>query len=93
MTNASPSGAKTLTVKTTADADAAPGAITVVDSGVLSAVTLTNGTPSNAAGARTIYQAEFTTSATGGLSAATNSRCTLTFPAGHIPATSCGAAC
>ena len=45
-------------------------------------LTVVNANPSRAAGARTQYAVGFTTSATGGLSSAANSRINVTFPAG-----------
>ena len=82
VTNATPAGPKTLTVKTTADTDPASGGFTVDPAGTLSAVALTNSPPTNAAGGRTAYEVQFNTSATGGMSGAANSRFTVTFPTG-----------
>jgi len=48
----------------------------------VSNVTVVHGSPSPAAGARTHYDVNFRTSATGGLSDAGNSEITLTFPSG-----------
>ena len=45
-------------------------------------VTVDNTAPTRAAGGRTNYVIDFTTSATGGLSAAANDRITVTFPTG-----------
>ena len=45
-------------------------------------VTVAHGSPSPAAGARTQYVVNFKASSTGGLSAAANSRITVTFPSG-----------
>ncbi len=82
VTNTTPAGPKTLTVKTTTDTDPAPGSFTVDPVGTVSAVALTNAPPTNAAGGRTAYEVQFTTSATGGMSGTANSRFTVTFPTG-----------
>src|SRR4051794_40519418 len=50
--------------------------------GVVTGVSVDNGKPSAAAGARTVYGVTFTTSAGGGLSADLNSSISVTLPAG-----------
>ncbi len=70
-------------VLTTADADSVSSPnYSVVAGGPVTSVTLDNASPSRAAGARTQYIADFTVSATGGLSQAANSRISITFPTG-----------
>ena len=45
-------------------------------------VSVTNSSPTDATGARTVYSIQFDTSSTGGLSTAANSSITITFPSG-----------
>jgi hypothetical protein len=83
VTNPATPGNYQLTVATTTDADPATSPAYAVEAqGAVSGVTAVNASPSAAAGARTHYDIDFTTSATGGMSAAANSRITLTFPTG-----------
>ena len=84
ITNSTDPGTdKIVRVDTTSDWALLPSApFTVVAADRVSAVTLSNADPSNAAGARTRYVADFTASATGGLSQAANSRIDVTFPTG-----------
>src|SRR6478672_1756778 len=53
----------------------------VAKAGQLSVPSITDTPPSAAAGAKSIYTVGFTTSSTGGLSAAAGSQITITFPA------------
>ena len=72
---------KTLTVSTTSDLPNVTSAAYTVDPGQqITQPTVTVKPPSSAAGARTVYTIAFTTSSTGGLSAAANSRITITIP-------------
>ncbi len=83
VTNPATPGRTTLTVTTSADADAVQSPVFTIDAaGQLSALTLDNTSPSSAAGARTRYVARFTLSGTGGLSAQANSRIDAVFPPG-----------
>src|SRR3954452_11474595 len=76
-------GSKTLTVSTTAEPlSVVSAAYTIVAASPVTNVTVDPATPSNAAGARTIYTIAFKASATGGLSQPANSRIVVTFPAG-----------
>src|SRR3954468_3586209 len=76
-------GSKTLTVSTTAEPLSVVSApYTIVAANPVTNVTVDPATPSNAAGARTIYTVAFKASATGGLSQPANSRIVVTFPAG-----------
>ena len=56
--------------------------MTVVGAHSSSGLTVDNTTPTQAAGARTVYKVAFTTSSTGGLSEAANSRIDLSFATG-----------
>ncbi len=84
ITNPSTPGTdKTITVSTTADVDPVVSpAFPVVAAAPVTDVTLVNAAPSDGAGARTQYVAEFSTPAGGGVSNAANSRIEVTFPAG-----------
>src|SRR3954451_12069055 len=76
-------GSKTLTVSTTAEPLSVVSApYTIVAANPVTNVTVDPATPSNAAGARTIYTIAFNASTTGGLSQPANSRIVVTFPAG-----------
>ena len=81
ITNPATPGPYTLDVSTTSDTTPVSSpAYNVVAANLLTAVTLTLDSPSPSATTRWI--ANFTTSATGGLSAGANSRISVTFPAG-----------
>src|SRR3712207_4187957 len=83
VTNPTALGQHRVGVSTTSDparVDSSP--VNVVAAHPVNAVTLTNPPPTNAAGGRTAYEVQFTTSGTGGMSGAANSRITLTFPEG-----------
>ena len=83
VTNTTTVGQARVAVATTSDPQSVNSApVDVVAAGTLSNVTLTNFPPSRAAGARTVYVTEFTTSSTGGLSNPAFSRITLNFPSG-----------
>jgi hypothetical protein len=74
---------KVIQVRTTSDpADMPSAPFTVVAANPVSAVSVDNGTPSGAAGARTRYLVGLTLSATGGLSDDADSRLYVTFPSG-----------
>ena len=82
VTNPS-AGSYTIDVSTTSDTSTATSpSYSVAPAGSLTGVSLDNTTPSDGAEARTQYVAQFTVSATGGMSQAANSRITVTFPAG-----------
>ena len=73
----------TLTVSTTSDPTAVTSPTYVVQpSQQVSGVSVSEASPSAAAGARTVYTVGFTASGFGGLSAAADSDVTITFPAG-----------
>ncbi len=76
------SATKTLTVSTTSDLPTITSANYTVDpGGQVSQPTVTVKPPSSGAGARTVYMVSFTTSSTGGLAAAANSKIAITIPA------------
>ena len=54
----------------------------LASAGAVSGVSVSNGSPSSAAGARTVYRILFTTSSTGALSGSAGSRIAISFPAG-----------
>ncbi len=77
------SGAPTLTAQTTSDTTAVTSSpYSIVANNPLTQLSATINSPSNAAGARTVYSIAFDTSSTGGLSAAADSQITITFPSG-----------
>ena len=80
-----PGGNGALSVATTSDPTAQNTPVTVVGAQSSSGLTVDNTTPTQAAGARTVYKVAFTTSSTGGLSEAANSRIDLAFADGHEP--------
>ncbi len=72
---------KTLTVSTTSDVPTITSATYTIDpGGQVTQPTVTVKPPSSGAGARTIYMVSFTTSSTGGLASAANSKITITIP-------------
>jgi hypothetical protein len=73
-------GANTLSIATTADADAVNAQFALTPPGTLTEVIVDNSTPSPAAGARTRYLASFKLSAGGGLSNQANSRIDIVLP-------------
>src|SRR4051812_5245257 len=78
-----PAGSPTLTVSTATDTAVVPSRPYTIDAAhPISTPAVSIASPSDAAGARTIYTIGFTTSSTGGLSYDANSQITLTFPAG-----------
>ena len=90
VTNPS-AGSQTLTAQTTSDTSpVTSSSYSVVANNLISQPTATITSPSNAAGARTVYSIAFTTSSTGGLSALANSQITITFPSGTNLATVVG---
>jgi len=84
ITNSTETGDdKVVRVDTTSDIASLPSApFTIVAANPVTGVTVTNAFPTNAAGARTRYLVGFTTSPTGALAGAADSRITLTLPAG-----------
>ena len=83
VTNPPTPGSYTVDVSTTSDTPTETSSpVTVAAAGALSGLSVVNASPSDGAGARTRYAVRFTTSATGGMSQAANSRITVTFPAG-----------
>ena len=80
VTNPGASG--TFSASTTSDPAVQTTPATVVANHTISGLTVTNASPSNAAGARTRYVASFTTSSTGALAEAANSQLIFSFPAG-----------
>ncbi len=79
-----PTGAPTqsLTVQTTSDPTAVAASFPVVTNNPITKLSVTNSSPTDAAGARTVYSIEFDTSTTGGMSTLANSAITITFPSG-----------
>jgi hypothetical protein len=79
-----PSSTDTVSVITSSDTTpATSGFYSVLTGAQISQPTVTNGSPSAAAGARTVYTVAFATSAsTGGLAGAAGSTISITFPAG-----------
>ncbi len=82
IVNGAAGGGKIVSVVTSTDASANSPAFTLVAANPVSAVSVSNLTPSRAAGALTSYAVGFTTSATGGLSAAAGSEISVTFASG-----------
>ncbi len=79
-----PTGGQTqsLMVQTTSDTSPVSASFPVVANNPITKLSVTNSTPTDAAGARTVYSISFDTSSTGGLSTAANSAITITFPSG-----------
>jgi len=70
-----------LTVSTTSDVNTiTSNPYPVANAGTISTPTVTNSSPTTAAGARTDYLISFTTSGTGGMSGTAHSQITITFP-------------
>ncbi|HEY6888994.1 MAG TPA: hypothetical protein VI300_14475, partial [Solirubrobacter sp.] len=83
VTNPPTAGDRSLTLSTTADQDLVTSPLfSVVTAGTITGLTVTNASPSNAAGARTRYVASFTTSSTGALAETANGQLLFTFPSG-----------
>jgi hypothetical protein len=83
VVNPTPAGSQTLKVSTSSDTTQATSAsYSVTSPNAPSQPSVTDNSPSSAAGARTVYMIVFTTSATGGLSAKAGSEITVLFPSG-----------
>ncbi|HEY6892020.1 MAG TPA: hypothetical protein VI300_29730, partial [Solirubrobacter sp.] len=80
VTNPTTSG--TFSASTTSDPAAQTVPANLVANHTITGLTVTNASPTNAAGARTRYVASFTTSSTGALAEAANSQLLFTFPGG-----------
>jgi acyl-CoA hydrolase len=83
VTNETPAPVKQadlLTVSTTSDTSATSSPFPIVAAQAVSQPTVTNSSPTTAAGGRTDYLIAFTTSSTGGMSGKANSQITITLP-------------
>ena len=81
-----PTGGQTqsLSVDTTSDTTPVSASFPVVANNPITKLSVTNATPTNAAGGRTVYSITFDTSTTGGMSTLANSAITITFPTGTV---------
>ena len=77
-----PGSLQSVTVKTTADTTAVAASFPIVANNPITKLSVTNSTPTDAAGGRTVYSITFDTSSTGAMSTLGNSAITITFPTG-----------
>ena len=77
-----PGSLQLLTVKTSSDTTPVSASFPVAANNPITKLSVTNSSPTDAAGARTVYSIEFDTSSTGGMSTLANSAITITFPSG-----------
>ena len=75
-------GSQTLSVQTTSDTTLATGTFAVVANNLITQLSVTNASPTDAASGRTVYSVTFDTSSTGGMSTLANSAITIMFPSG-----------